>query len=153
MAQDPVQHCRVISVYLSRNDTIECIGTCAGWRVWLRHAGSGGSLARRRWLRLVLRVGPDARCWMSRPWLCFRQLRASGGCSTYAGAMRSATVMPVTSTAGDAGSVERVVICGARWWWRRVRVSARGAVCAPWPRQQPALEAGGDWVTCATLWL
>ncbi len=56
--------------------------------------------------------------------------------------MRSATVMPVTSTAGDAGSVERVVICGARWLWRRVRVSVRGAGCAPWPRQQPALEAG-----------
>ena len=67
---------------------------------------------------LVTRVGPDARCWMSRPSLCFRQLRASGGSSTYAGVMRSATVMPVTSTAGDAGSVEHVVIsvragCGA----------------------------------------
>lgn len=84
----------------------------------------------------------DVRCWMSRPWLCLRQLRASGGSSTYAGVMRSATVMPVTSTAGDAGSVERVVICGARWLWRRVRVSVRGAGCAPWPRQQPALEAG-----------
>ena len=87
---------------------------------------------------------------MIRVWLCLRQLRASGGVSTYAGVMRSATVMPGTSTAGDAGSVERVVVCGARWLWRRV--SVRGAGCAPWPRQQPALEAG--WIgKPAPLWL
>ena len=89
---------------------------------------------------------------MIRVWLCLRQLRASGGVSTYAGVMRSATVMPGTSTAGDAGSVERVVVCGARWWWRRVRVSVKGAGCAPWPMQQPALEAG--WIgKPAPLWL
>ena len=67
---------------------------------------------------LVTRVGPDARCWMSRAWLCFRQMPASGGSSTYAGVMRCTAGMPVTSTAGDAGSVEHVVIsvrtgCGA----------------------------------------